>query len=214
MLALVGCRFLRVPYKSLPTIEQMHVHSIYIYIVYLFVNPGASPYRQPPSLPPHPTCEFANNQRDPPPLGVRAGFGPPLATVLIVESDPLQGFLRKSILERQFLDVVRVSDAAEALCLVEQPQFAHRLGLVIASNPMQGIGGPAFVAELHARLPQIPILVLADANSSALPAVPLLPCPPPIPTGAWIRFLPRPFSIDELLHLSGQMLPQPKLKTA
>lgn len=136
-----------------------------------------------------------------------------MSTVLIVESDPLQGFLRKSILERQFVDVVRVSDASEALCLVEQAQFAHRLGLVIASNPMQGIGGPAFVAEIHSRLPEVPILVLRDTN----PPAPVELAPDananPLP-GDLIRFLTRPFSMDQLLALTGQMLPQRKLKTA
>jgi len=145
-----------------------------------------------------------------------------------VESDPLKGFLSKAILERQFLDVVRVSDASEALCVVEQPQFAHRLGLVIASHPMQGIGGPAFVAELHSRLPDIPILVLGDPENpnpaaviSAIPslvnqasAVPLQKTQTGDFNGAWIRFLPRPFSMDQLLDLASQMLPEPKLKTA
>lgn len=117
------------------------------------------------------------------------------------------------MLERQFLDVVRVSDAAEALCLVEQSQFASKLGLVIASHPMQGIGGPAFVAEIHARLPRIPILVLMDPNAPSLGD--LVPGPDADPiTAASIRFLPRPFSIDQLLDLAAQMLPQPKLKTA
>jgi hypothetical protein len=148
-----------------------------------------------------------------------------------VESDPLQGFLRKAILERQFLEVVRVSDAAEALCLVEQTQFARKLGLVIASHPMQGIGGPAFVAELHARLPEIPILVLGDPGNPASvgPAAvhPTVQPPPvhastfPAPktpadnfNSAWIRVLPRPFSMDQLLDLASQMLRRPKLKTA
>ena len=131
-----------------------------------------------------------------------------MATVLIVESDPLKGFLRKSILEKQFHDVVRVSDASEALCLVEQPQFAPKLGLVIASHPMQGIGGPAFVAELHSRLPQVPILVLGDPHT-------LNPdIGSDLLNGGWFRILPRPFSIDQLLELASQMMSNPKLKTA
>ena len=131
--------------------------------------------------------------------------------------------MRKSILERQFADVVRVSDAAEALCLVEQPQFIHSLGLVIASSPMQGIGGPAFVAELHARLPEVPILVLGDAalGDAVLgdpgPLAPSASAPGPQSNPLkreWIRFLPRPYSIDQLLDLAVQMLPQPRLETA
>lgn len=136
-----------------------------------------------------------------------------MVTVLIVESDPLEGFLRKSILERQFLDVVRVCDAAEALCLVEQPHFAKNLGLVIASHPMLGIGGPAFVAELHARLPRVRILVLMDPNAPSLGDLAPGPNADPL-TAASIRFLPRPFSIDQLLNLAAQMLPQPNLKSA
>jgi DNA-binding NtrC family response regulator len=155
---------------------------------------------------------FANDLRGPPPLEP-CGIRDPVATVLIVESDPLQGVLRKSILERQFVDVVRVSDASEALCLIEQPQFAPKLGLVIASHPMQGIGGPAFVAELHTRLPQVPILVLADPDAPA-PADLASETNPAPPSGGPIRFLPRPFSIDQLVDLARQMLPRPRLNTA
>jgi DNA-binding NtrC family response regulator len=119
-----------------------------------------------------------------------------VATVLLVESDPLQALLRKSILERQFPDVERVGDAAEALCLVEQPSFARELGLVICSDCSQGIGGPAFVAELHARLPKVPVLVLGNG------------CDPTDDyTGEWVRFLAKPFTAEELLVVAGQMAP-------
>ncbi len=74
-----------------------------------------------------------------------------MATILIVDDDPLQAFLLMSLLGRQFGNVCRVNDAAEALCLIEQPEFAAKLSLVITGNHTPGIGGPAFVAELHAR---------------------------------------------------------------
>ncbi len=118
-----------------------------------------------------------------------------LATILLVDNDPLQAFLRKSVLERRFHDVQRVGDAAEALCLVEQPQFAGNLGLVISGLHMPGIGGPAFVAELHSRLPNLPILVLGTATEAASDYV-----------GGWIRFLAKPFAIDEMLNVAGQMV--------
>jgi hypothetical protein len=78
---------------------------------------------------------------------------------------------------------------------------------------MLGIGGPAFVAELHARLPRVPILVLRDPNAPSLGDLDPGPNADPL-TAASIRFLARPFSIDQLLDLTGQMLPQPQLKTA
>jgi two-component system, NtrC family, C4-dicarboxylate transport response regulator DctD len=118
-----------------------------------------------------------------------------LATILLVDNDPLQALARKSVLERRFDDVQRVMDAAEALCLVEQPEFAGNLALVVSDLQMPGIGGPEFVAELHARLPNLPILVLGNATDVAENY-----------TGGWIRFLARPFPIDEMLNVAGQMV--------
>ncbi len=126
-----------------------------------------------------------------------------MATILLVENDPLQAFLRKSILERRFSDVQRVGDAAEALCLVEQPQFARNLGLVVSGLNMPGIGGPAFVAELHARLPKVPVLVLGAASELANDY-----------GGGWVRFLPKPFTAETLLTLANQMLVLSELSTA
>jgi DNA-binding NtrC family response regulator len=126
-----------------------------------------------------------------------------MATILLVDNDPLQAFLRKSILERRFHDVQRVGDAAEALCLVEQPQFAESLGLVISGLHMHGIGGPALEAELHTRLPKVPVLVLGSASEAAGDYA-----------GEFVRFLSRPVSSDEMLSAAGKMLAQHKLAAA
>jgi CheY-like chemotaxis protein len=85
-------------------------------------------------------------------------------TILLVDDDPLQAFLRKSILDKRFPDVRRVADAVEALCLVEQPFFVKNLALVVSGHHLPGMGGPAFVAELHARMPSLPVLVLGNAG--------------------------------------------------
>ena len=126
-----------------------------------------------------------------------------MATILLVENDPLQAFLRKSVLEQRFHDVQRVGDAAEALCLVEQPNFARNLGLVVSGLDMPGIGGPEFVAELLSRLPHVPVLVLGSASDAA---------------GDYergrVRFLPRPVTTDALLKLAGQLLSQKESQTA
>jgi DNA-binding NtrC family response regulator len=120
-----------------------------------------------------------------------------MATILLVDNDPLQAILRKSILERRFHDVERVSDAAEALCLVEQPQFAGQLGLVISGLSMPGIGGPAFVAEFHERLPKVPVLVLGGGGEASTDY-----------QGAWVRFLPRPYVDRDMLTAAGELLGQ------
>ena len=118
-----------------------------------------------------------------------------MTTILLVDDDPLQAVVRKSILERRFPNVLRASDAAEAFCLVEQPQFANDLRLVISGLNLPGIGGPEFVSELHARLPLVPVLVLGGADEA-----------PTDYAGEPVRFLPRPTTAEELLAAAGQML--------
>ena len=125
-----------------------------------------------------------------------------MATILLVDDDPLQASVRKSILERKFSDVKRVGDAAEALCLVEQPQFAGNLGLVVSGHQHSGIGVPDFIAELHSRMPRVPVLVLDDEGSrhEDFP-------------GGGVRFLSRPVVADEMLAAATQLLSRGERKT-
>jgi len=69
--------------------------------------------------------------------------------------------MRKSLLEGNAPAVVRALDAAEALCMVESPEFAQGLALVITGHAMTGISGPEFVEEFRSRMPQVPVLVLS-----------------------------------------------------
>jgi CheY-like chemotaxis protein len=124
-------------------------------------------------------------------------------TILLVDDDPLQAFVRKSILEKRFSNVLRVADAAEALCLVEQPQFAGNLSLVVSGHHRPGIGGPAFVAELHTRIPSLPVLVLGDTSEDSGDY-----------SGERVRYLPRPILAEEMLTLATQMMAQSERKTA
>ena len=118
-----------------------------------------------------------------------------MANILLVEDDPLQAFLTMSLLGRQFGEVHRATDAAEALCLVEQPEFANKLTLVICGHCSGGITGPAFVAELHARMPHMPVLVLGTSQTRAADY-----------TDEPVAFLPRPFVAAKMLALTRQML--------
>lgn len=115
-------------------------------------------------------------------------------TILLVDGDPLQASVRKSILERKFSDVRRVRNAAEALCLVEQPHFAGKLGLVISGHQHSGLGVEDFVAELQSRMPKVPVLVLDDGSD---PHECLL---------EGVRFLHRPLIAEDMLAAASQLL--------
>ncbi len=100
-----------------------------------------------------------------------------------------------SMLERRFSEVRRAIDAAEALCLIEQPDLASKLGLVIAGHHMSGIGGPVFISEIRTRMPNLPVLVLGAAGES----------PKDYPQSR-VAFLAKPFGPEEMLALTDQML--------
>lgn len=104
-----------------------------------------------------------------------------------------------SVLSRHFGNVRRVSDAAEALCLIEQPEFADKLGLVITGHHTLGIGGPAFVAELRSRKPDLPVLVLGAGDTG-----------PSDYKDDRIIFLPRPVGGDKMLAITSRLLAEYK----
>jgi CheY-like chemotaxis protein len=93
-----------------------------------------------------------------------------METILLVDDNPLRASLRQSLLEagssKAVRAVVRALDASEALCMVEAPEFAQRLALVITGHVMSGISGPEFVAEFRSRMPQVPVLVLSPATDA------------------------------------------------
>lgn len=117
-----------------------------------------------------------------------------MTTILLVDDDPLDAFVRKSALEKKFHDVQRIADPVEALSMMEQPQFAGRLGLVIADLHRPGLDGPQFVAEMHARLPGVPVLVLGRPKASTEPAE------------DGVRFLGQHSASEEMLTAATQML--------
>lgn len=125
-----------------------------------------------------------------------------MTTILLVDDDPLQASLLMSLLGRQFGNVCRVNDAAEALCLIEQPEFANKLSLVITGHHTPGIGGPAFVAELHSRKPDLPVLVLSASGSG--------PSDYSNYRDEQVVFLPRPVGGDKMLAVTSQILADSK----
>lgn len=118
-----------------------------------------------------------------------------MSTVLLVDDDPMQAIVRKSLLERRFEHVVRASDAAEALGLMEKRQFADSVDLVITDLNLPGLSGPAFAEELHARVPSMPILVLDTTGENHSDAA-----------VQSVRFLNKPFRAEDILLAASQMI--------
>ena len=127
-----------------------------------------------------------------------------MATILLVDDDPLQAFLMISLLGRQPAEVRRVNDAAEALCLIEQPDFASKLGLVISGHHTLGIGGPAFVAELRTRMPAVPVLVLNTTTDEASANY----------SGERVFFLPRRLVAERVVDMTTELLGHAKNQVA
>lgn len=126
-----------------------------------------------------------------------------MTTVLLVDDDPLQAHVRKSLLGRHFRDVKRVADAAEAFILVEDRSFRRSLGLVVVGLDRPGLGSPAFVAELTSRLPSVPVLVLGRDREEAA-----------FYQGPNVRFLPRTVPPEQIVAVSRQMIEQYSARVA
>jgi DNA-binding response OmpR family regulator len=117
-----------------------------------------------------------------------------MATILLVEEDPLEAHMIMPLLEREFGDVRRATDAAMALGAIEQVDVTNEIGLVILGQLLQGIRKPEFVAELHDRMPELPVLVLGAADES-----------PSDYLGDNVTFLPRPLAPREMVPLANKL---------
>ena len=119
------------------------------------------------------------------------------ATILFVDHDPFQALVYTAALEGRCLEVQRVADAAEALRLAEDRKLASHLDLVISAPYRPGISGPDFVAELHRRLPSVPVLVLG-ADEDCVQDYPA--------SGALVVFLRKPVTVKKLIETVRQIL--------
>jgi DNA-binding NtrC family response regulator len=118
-----------------------------------------------------------------------------MTTILLVEDDPLEARRIMPLLEQEFGEVRRAIDAAEALSAIEYPDFAGKVRLVISGHQLKGIGRPAFVAELHERMPYLPVLVLGTPGESASDY-----------SSEHVAFLPGPVLPGQILSLARRLL--------
>lgn len=120
-----------------------------------------------------------------------------MATVLLVDDDPMRAHVRRLMLGRFFPQVERAVDVVEAFILVEDPAFCRRVGLVVVGLNRPGLSSPVFVAELTSRLPSVPVLVLGQTREEAV-----------YYPGPNVRFLPHSATSEQILAVSRQMIEQ------
>jgi CheY-like chemotaxis protein len=120
---------------------------------------------------------------------------PRRGTILLVDDDPFQAHAHRSALERHYPSIERAVDASEAFIRVAEPGFQETLGLVVVGLWLPGVAGPAFVSELRARLPLVPILVIGRPGET-----------PTSYNVKNVQFLPRASSATELLAAVRKIL--------
>jgi len=111
-----------------------------------------------------------------------------MSTILLVDDDPFQAYAHKVALERESFNIERAADASEAFIRLDERGFSQSLVLIVVGLRLPGLAGPAFVTELGARMPHVPILVIGRGGETASEY-----------TGGNSRFLPSNTSADELL---------------
>ncbi len=104
--------------------------------------------------------------------------------LLLVDDDPLVRRATARTLERAGYEVVGVSDGDEALALLELSEFR----VMVTDASMARVDGLTLVPAAHARLPDLPIVVLSARYSS-----------PPLDFGPRVVFQSKPADLETLL---------------
>ncbi len=105
-----------------------------------------------------------------------------MTNILIVDDDPLQASLMMSVLGRHFGNVHRVTDAAEALCLIEQPEFADQARLSHHRAPHAGNRRASIrgrIAHRGSRTCRCWFLARAARHPPTIKTIALSSCPGP-----------------------------------
>src|SRR3954447_5984611 len=117
------------------------------------------------------------------------------ATILVADNDPGLVELLATVLADEGYAVLRAHDGAEARALLER----ERPALLIADLGMPGLSGLELATWVRAGAgvdPHLPILLIIGARG---------PARPPLATA----FLPKPFTLDELMAMVDTLLHPP-----
>ncbi|HTZ90375.1 MAG TPA: response regulator [Alloacidobacterium sp.] len=111
-------------------------------------------------------------------------------TVLLVDDNPVQAATRQAILTHSGNKVFIAPDAYHALALLDDPESARNVHLVITDHLMPSMNGPQFVARLRQRFPTLPVLVLSGLPDAEIEYGELN-----------VLYRLKPIAPEELIHL-------------
>lgn len=115
-------------------------------------------------------------------------------TVLLVDDNPVQATTRQAILTYAGNQVSIATSASHALHLLDDPEFAGNVDLVITDHLMPKMNGPQFVATLRQRFPTLPVLVLSGLPDADMEYA-----------GMTILYRSKPIAPDELIRLTQSL---------
>ena len=124
-------------------------------------------------------------------------------TVLLVDDNPVQVATREAILSHSGIKVLIAHHAGGALELLENPDTARSIRLVITDHIMPGMNGPQFITRLRQQFPSLPVLVLSG-----------LPDAEPEYNGLGIVYRLKPIAPEELIDLVQSLCDEPLGRTA
>jgi len=108
-----------------------------------------------------------------------------MATVLVVDDEPLIRSMLSDVLRREGHSVFAAGGGVQALSLFQ----SHRreIDLLISDIVMPGMDGPALATKMQAESPGLPVLLMSGCYDSKR-------------LDKSFEFLPKPFSISDLLQ--------------
>lgn len=129
-------------------------------------------------------------------MGVQAGAGGRVPTILVVENEEAVRKLLREVLSSEGYHVLEAAHAWQALHLCEKYEGA--IDLVVADAVLPQVAGQELARRLAARSPAIPVLLTSSTTEGKVPAQDDRP-----PT---FELLPKPFAASAFLSRVREML--------
>ena len=121
----------------------------------------------------------------------------PVSAILLIDDNAVQAGTRQTILKRAGYHVIAALSPERALEQFRQNGFPEPIGLVITDHLMPGMNGSAFVRELRASKPDLPVMVISGLEEAEDEY-----------RGLEVTFRMKPLLPDNLLANVHTLLPQ------